>query len=230
MRGSSRWSCVAAVSLFLAFIFCGEAFSQNNKAYNDAVSLYGKYKQNQDQINALRQRIAANQGAIRSIGQDTREVAYGSGAWTLAMQSGAQIAEHQEAIARDRETIALLERRQAIIERSWDNTRSLKNYYGSLGETSGRTIYDPKTKQNVNLMGFRIDSFRNPGGKPTPPGVRTSSGSRSSTGRVGTTPPNKTIRTTSKTKNSPTTSKSSSANKSKSTGGGTHTMSLVPVD
>jgi hypothetical protein len=230
MKWSFRWQSIAAVSLFLALILCGEAFSQSSRAYNDAVRMYGRYKQNQDQINALRQRIADNEAAIRSIRRDTREAAYGSGAWTLAMEAGPDIAVHHEAIDRDREALALLERRQAIIERSWENTRILKNYYGSLRETSGRTIYDPKTRQYVNLMDFRIDSFRNPGGRPTPPGVRSSSAPSSSPGQVGKVPSSRTTQATSKVKSSPKTSKSSSASKSKSSGGGTHTMSLVPVD
>jgi hypothetical protein len=89
--------------LFLAFILCGEVFSQNNRAYSDAVRKCGRYKQNRDQINALNQRIADHEAAIRSLGRYAREAAYGSRAWTLAMESGPDIAAHREAIERDRE-------------------------------------------------------------------------------------------------------------------------------
>jgi hypothetical protein len=230
MKESFRWKCMAAATIFLTIIFCGQASSQNNETYNNAVRMHGQYKQNQDQINALRQRIRDNEGAIRSLGRDMVEVAYGTAAHEVGRQYGPDIAAYREAIARDQQALALLERRQAIIEHSWNNNQSLKTYYGSLGETSRRTIYDPKTKKNVNLMDFRIDSFRNPGGKPTPPGVRSTSGSRSSSGRVGSEPSNKTTQVHNKAKNTPSTKKSSSANKSGGTGGGTHSISLVPVD
>jgi hypothetical protein len=111
-----------------------------------------------------------------------QSVSYGYGSPLVTMEFGPQIAAHREAIERDREMLALVQRRQTIIESSWN--KNYKNYYGSLQETSNRTIYDPKTRQNVNLMDFRVDSFRNPGGKPTPPSVRSTSGSRSSTGRT----------------------------------------------
>ena len=229
MIWSLRWQCMIAASLFLTIIFCGQASSQHSEAYNNAVRMHGQYKHNQEQINALNKSIADHQGAIRSLNRDMESVSYGYGSPLVTMEFGPQIAAHREAIARDRETLALLQRRQTIIERSWNN--NFKNYYGSLRETSNRTIYDPKTRQNVNLMDFRVDSFRNPGGKPAPHGVRSQSGSRSSTGgRVGKAPHNKTAQAPGKGKSSPKTTKSSSGKKSSSTGGGTHSISLTPVD
>ena len=240
MTGSLGWKCVVVISFVLAFLLCDQAFSQSNKLYNDAVRMHARYKQNQDQINALRQSIAGHQAAIRSINRDMRSVAYGYGSVAVLDEFAPQIAAHNEAIARDRQSLALLERRQAIIERSWENNPSLKTYYGSLRETSNRTIYDPRTKQNVNLMDFRMDSFRNPGGKPVPPGVRTPpSGQGRSPGPTGPTSASRPTHGTSKTKgspqspqspHSPSTKKSSSTKKSGSTAGGSHSISLVPVD
>ena len=48
---------------------------------------------------------------------------------------------------------------QSDVERTSDNNNSFKNYYDSLDETSGQEIHAPRTKQNVNLMDFRIDCF-----------------------------------------------------------------------
>lgn len=223
--GLTGWGFMAVASLLLTLASHGLAQAQGNQLYNDASSLHGRYKQNQAQINALNQSIASHRTAIAAIRRDMRSVSYGFGSPIVTMEFGPQIAAHNEAIARDQQALDLLQRRQAIIERSWNNNHALRNYYGNLRETSGRTIYDPKTRQNVNLMDYRLNSFRNPGARQNPPAVR----STAPPVRTVHRPPVRTTQSSGRTKAPPSTSRSSGQSKTRSTGGGSHTMSLTPV-
>jgi hypothetical protein len=232
MKWSFLWQYMSATSLFVAFILCGQAYPQGNETYNNAVNLHERYKRNHAEIEALDNSIADHQAAIRAIQRDYAAVSHSTGSIGLVRDFDAELAPHRDAIARDRAVLDRLQRRQSIIEHNWDRNKRLRTYYGPLRETSNRSIYDPKTRKYVNLMDYRLDSFRNPGNKQSPPKVRGPSGdARSSNARIRTQS-RKSAQSRSHGNRTSTVSKSGSSRskKSKGSSGGTHSISLTPVE
>lgn len=148
------------------------AAAQPSPLYHDASRMYQQYKQNQAQIDALNRSIATHRAIIAGMNRDISSTAAGFGSYNAATPYTADLAAHREAIERELRQVSFLEHRQAIIETSWERNGHISGYYGSLKETHGRKIYDPKVRREVNLMDYRMQYFRNPGGSQSPPHAR----------------------------------------------------------
>jgi flagellar biosynthesis chaperone FliJ len=159
---SLRWWRGFALGGLLVACFPAPAAAQTSPAYANAVKINAQYRQNQAQIKALMQNIATNEAARARWRREIDEAGPSVGKLMLLPQYTDSFAAANRSIESDRATLALLERRQTILERSWSNNGQYSGYYGDLRETANRTIYDPQTRKTVNLMDYRVHYFRNP--------------------------------------------------------------------